>query len=403
MINYLQYSTKKITKNRVASLLTLFLLSTTFNHKMFFINVGDFSLRPYMLVASIGIVYMILSKKRIYLTKNQLIMLLLMFLFFIIAFSTYIISPYVSDSPTMFFRGIILLFFQLFIFLFIFMISNHIHETEALNAISITLNFILIVASILYIYHIATKGLINYGESYLGILYSYQGRPRLMGTVGDPNYFSLYITVYYWLYLFFARKLSLKTNKLTSVFFMILILLTQSRTAIIINILALLLLFSYEVYYKTKVTFLTLIGLILTGIPIFFVLDRYILNINDLFLLSEDASFGIRSKLLFEGLKNIYRHPFGVGIGYLQSYYVNYLGLIKVAHNDFISVFIEIGVLGVIMYISLYIFSFYKTNIYGKIIILIIFGYAFALTMYYFDPILVITFAFILTSFKRGR
>ena len=256
---YYYHNANKNVKNRVASLLTLFLLSTTFNHEIFFIEIGNFSLRPYMLVIFFGITFMISSKIRIYVTKEQLSIILLVFLFFIFAFSTSLVSPYLDDSPFMFLRNAILLFIQFLTVVFMCVIFNHINDSEAFNAIITTLKFILVVALLLYIYHIASKGLINYSKSYLGVLYSYQGRPRLMGTVGDPNYFSLYITIYYWLYLFFSRKLAIKANNLISALFVISILLTQSRTAIIINTLAILILAFKELHFKPKSLFPTLI------------------------------------------------------------------------------------------------------------------------------------------------
>lgn len=371
------------------SILSWFFISTTFNHKMFFISVGSFSIRPYMLVMVYGFVRLVLAKHLIRLSKGQKHMLLFMWFFLVLAAVTGLYSPYVFSNPVMFFRNMILLSIQWGTFLFLLILFNHTDRETVAQNVRLALNLMLILAYLLYVYQILTKGFVVYNESYIGMRYSYQGRPRMMGTVSDPNYFALYISAYYWLYVY-LEKGAIWQNRFLLVSFLGAVMLSQSRNAILTNVIILGGLFLVEINRRS---FFKGILVVLGIVPFVFVLNRFILDGQQLLVLSGEASFDMRLRLLLEGFANIGRYPFGVGVGYMPDYYLQFTNRGSVAHNDFLSVFVELGLCGVILYLALFLVSFVNTNRRGRLLIMTVVGFSFGLTLYYFDPIIPIVFA----------
>ena len=390
------------TKNKTNKILELLLISTVLNHEAFFINVGNYSIRPYMAFTIIGLLYFSINNKKTKTNEINIIIILWVLFFAISSLSSILVSPYYSINPSGFFRNYLLLAFQILTFLVMTILIRNTDESGLNKAIEKTIFFMLIVAFFLYAYHVYTKGFNLRTGSYLGIRYTYLGQARMTGTVGDPNYFSLYCSVYYWIYMFLQKKATYKKKRvlILTLFFISAILLSQSRTAILINIVVFVFSITKNVFPLRKKSMISFIILLLFFAFVYFMAD--IIKVSDLFNLLNDKSFSVRLLLLTEGMKNIFRYPFGVGVGYLIDYYREFTGIPNVAHNDFISVFVEVGILGLMQYILMFVVFYIKSDNRGKVIILLIIGYAFSLTMYYFDPILPIALTSTLLMNKKG-
>jgi O-antigen ligase len=195
------------------------------------------------------------------------------------------------------------------------------------------------------------------GTKYLGVFLGHDGLPRLTGFFDDPNYFGL--SMWGLIFIVVLMSQTYKFRKLTFVYLFIGvvdIVLTLSRMALLTGVLFI---FLSVLSNKKNIRYLAM--LIPLVIFVFFVpLSNS--DIQDLILSrfsgNNDGSLDERTILLRTGLKSFYLHPFGVGIGNQQDYYLIEYGQAKLSHNDWISVMIECGILGVISYMMIFIVLF---------------------------------------------
>lgn len=110
-----------------------------------------------------------------------------------------------------------------------------------------------------------------------------------------------------------------------------------------------------------------------------------------------------RINLLKLGLKNIYIYPFGVGLGNTTKYYFDVYGSYKLSHNDFLSVFIETGIFGLIFYLSYFATMFLRIDGKGKVVVLVTFLYLNTLSCYNYESILPIVFAILLGEIRNKK
>lgn len=306
-------------------------------------------------------------------------------------------SPFFSNVPILYFRTVLLYIFQLITFIAVIIVFNviSIYDLKLLLGRVLIINSILSIG--LYVFQLFTKPFVP-NTMYIGIIYTYQKIPRMLGFMSDPNYFALYITVFVWVYLFLpVNEIKIDSKKI--ILAIICIILTQSRAAIIFNIVGMILFFAIS--RNNKVLIISLLSGSVFFILIKFFIPNQLLEESLLrFNFKQDPSSIIRYNLLQVGIENIFHYPFGVGIGYIMEYYNYLIGTYKVAHNDFISIFIEGGIVSLLLYVSIFIRVFLNTNKLGKIITFIFVLFLNTLTAYYFDPIVPIFIAMFSIDYK---
>ena len=101
------------------------------------------------------------------------------------------------------------------------------------------------------------------------------------------------------------------------------------------------------------------------------------------------------------GLECFFKYPLGMRIGQ-QAYFIEEMyGVHKVAHNDFIGVLIEYGILGLIIYLYFFYKVYYNNSNLAKIILLGLMLELFTLSCYPYILIIGITMAMLLYNKTR--
>lgn len=194
---------------------------------------------------------------------------------------------------------------------------------------------------------------------------STEGLNRANGLYDDPNYLGLFL-VCLWPFLFTKK---FKYKKIIFLFFGIIILLTFSRATAIIFVIQLVLF----LYLKTKNKFYFL----LKTTSILFSLSFIIFVFNPMGLAtrfltvgslvegndgSYDNSTAERLDVFFAGIKMFKDYPwFGIGYGNFQhfsSFYMDFSPRAVVAHNTYITILAELGIIGFLIFIAIIYFIF---------------------------------------------
>ncbi|WP_169314491.1 O-antigen ligase family protein [Halobacteroides halobius] len=225
----------------------------------------------------------------------------------------------------------------------------------------------------------------------------------MTGFFEDPNYFGLYINTFMFIFIFVKYKYEHKFNRtdyLILIISILCIVLTHSRAAMISDFIAIFLLFlTLKKNLKIKLATISSFFLIIIIGIIYYSFPDYLNEIFSRYSFS-GGSFSERLKLMKIGLNNIVRYPFGVGLGNVQFYYNEFYGKLKLAHNDFLSVFIETGVIGITFYILYFIRIFILSGKYGKILIITLFIHLNTLSCYKYEPIIPIALAILILESK---
>lgn len=240
------------------------------------------------------------------------------------------------------------------------------------------------------------------GGSSPGIYTGHDGVPRMVGLFADPNYFSLYLIVLISFILYLKAKFNLKLNKIDITFIgigIIDIFFSFSRSAIATIVLFTVLLLFLK---PNKIVLMSLGLLIIVVISICLFLENSILDlvVERFSDTGHDGSSEERIFLLTKGLESPLSYPFGVGVGQCPNYYYSFFNIPKLAHNDFVSVLIECGILGLLSYLLIWTQIFIRQDLFGKIIIGCILIMCCTLTCYAYEPVIPLTFSFY-TVFNR--
>lgn len=237
-----------------------------------------------------------------------------------------------------------------------------------------------------------------------GVFTGHDGIPRLVGLFADPNYFSLYMLILTGILMYLKLNNVIRFNKydlLAICIGLLNIILSMSRSALgTILIFGILLL----IYRPQKKFFLYTILTISTICIFLFSTENPIIEIalERFDETGQDGSSMERLFLLSKGLEAPTYYPLGVGVGQCGNYYLNYFNIPKLAHNDFITVLIECGVIGLLTYIFIWLQVYIGVNIIGKIIILCIMIMSCTLTCYAYEPSIPLALAFY-TFFNRNE
>jgi O-antigen ligase len=215
----------------------------------------------------------------------------------------------------------------------------------------------------------------------LGMLLGYpdiyetdRGVDRLRGYIQDPNFFALFMTIPLFIsfyYLLYKRK------RLLFLLVTVLMILTFSRATYLSLVLPIVSYFIY-VSYKSRTKILKPIAIIISMSILGFVFSQtsigsdFVDNIYRQILLrfSESASTNARIRLINEGFSLIRKYPiFGVGLLNTRFYTYELIGN-NYIHNTYLEVFVELGFLGGILYISMFASILLKKSIDEKAVMI---------------------------------
>ncbi|WP_099361191.1 O-antigen ligase family protein [Fredinandcohnia onubensis] len=205
-------------------------------------------------------------------------------------------------------------------------------------------------------------GIIETGMNFYGNGVIYHGLmidrsiPRLIGTAsGDPNIFVLFMTLYFFYYLY---NISTTRNKIGFLLTTMCIILTFSRGAYIAIFITFLLMFIFGDKRKGKFKNLLVISLIFIGIG--YVINLFGVNYMDFIgsrfsNISNDGGSG-RITLWTNAIETFKNNPImGIGLnGTLDYNTINYGSSVYI-HNTMLEVLSESGLMGFIVFILLWI------------------------------------------------
>jgi len=194
---------------------------------------------------------------------------------------------------------------------------------------------------------------------------STEGLNRANGLYDDPNYLGFFL-VCLWPFLFTKN---FKYKKIIFLFFGIIILLTFSRATAIIFVIQLMLF----LYLKTKNKFFFLLKATFVLFSLSFIvfvfnpmgLATRFLTVGTLLESNDgqyDNSTAERLDVFFAGIKMFKDYPwFGIGYGNFQhfsSFYMDFSPREVVAHNTYITILAELGIIGLLIFIAFLYFIF---------------------------------------------
>ena len=377
---------------RISRCLSILIAVIFINNTDYFIKVG-ISIRPYYLV----LVYLLLilggvSRK---INKNNILNIFCFLLLIITGLFGLLFCPerIILDENI----NTILLFVLQFVCFFVTL--NAFYRCDKMFFIKDLLGILPILTLIpllLYVYNVGSiTGVAN--SLVPGIYTGHDGMPRLIGLFQGPNYFSLYMISVLSIIVYLVIENNIVLNKFNVIFIgigLIDVLLTFSRSAFMVIVIYLML------FFIVKRDFRTLSLMIFVLLSIFIVaysLDNNVLEsmIERMENTGHDGSSEERLLLLKEGLLAPFSFPFGVGIGHCRDYYaLTYLP--KLAHNDFLTVLIECGILGLMSFLFIWYNVYRSLSVIGKITIISIAIMTCTLSCYGYESIIPILFSFFL-------
>lgn len=373
----------------VSAILAFFLLLIFFGGKMFFFNVG-ISIRPYYIILFPLLIFGIFGRynRSEFFKINSLfaMMLLILLLGFIALFTS---SLNFDSADT--FKFVLFFVIQTFCFLILSMAFLQCDVNFLYRRIIKLAPFITLPPLFIFVYNALTYfGSTN--KMVPGVFFGLDGLPRMTGLFDDPNYFSLYTLAYLYICLIILStdKIKLSLLVFVSLFVGLLnVVFSFSRTAIVVLVFFIMLNLLSNKSFRKNLPIVVLIIILLTVLVLS--LNETILDLllAKFFNPTEDGgSTEERGTLLFTGLQSGFLYPIGVGIGNTTAYFMKYYGQPKLAHNDWITVLIECGILGVIIYIGMWLKVFFSTRVrLVKIAIICAMLHLSTLSLYYYEPI----------------
>lgn len=383
----------------ISRLLVLLITLVFINNADYFIHVGV-SIRPYYFVL-LGLVF-VMGRTSCSINQGCISCLSCFYMILITGLIGWLFYPQMTHFEVDI-NPIILLVLQFLTFLLSLIAFYRCDKELLFRGILKVVPLITIIPLFLYIYNF--HSIIGVRNSHIaGIYTGHDGMPRLIGLFQDPNYFSLYMFSLLVIIVLFTILYNVKLTKM-NIFFMCIgmidIFLTFSRSAYVVVLLyAILFLFSRP----NLKSFLILILLIICIFSVLYFLDESVVKtMMDRFEeTGEDGSSQERILLLETGLLAPFYFPLGVGVGHCWDYYaLTYMP--KLAHNDFLTVLIECGLIGLLAYLFIWLKVFKVQNSLGRITVFSIAVMACTLSCYGYEPIIPILFSFFLVFNKYEK
>lgn len=383
----------RLTLNRASlisyCLLGIFLL-IFMNDVDYFINVG-ISIRPYFIpLFGLGMLLPHISKVFFHKYKYRLLSFLVLFFcgigghFFAKANFEYLF----------FVNQILLLLLQILTFYWVLRGLKYCDlEVFSRGMLKILPLITMIPFIIFVIQYPAYLGVRN--QSVCGMFLGNDGIPRMTGLCADPNYFSLYMFSFLCMIYYLNQKCHLQFSTITILFIGIGILdiiLSLSRSAWGVVCIFLLIILALQ---RRKNLFLAFGIIAICFFLLIHFTDPLVLDVilQRFENTGDDGSSTERLFLLQKGLEAPLYFPFGVGVGNCQYYYSLFYEK-KLAHNDFVSVLIECGLLGIICYLYIWLQTFLLTDGFGKCVLFCVGIFCCTLTCYGYEPIIPLVLAF---------
>jgi O-antigen ligase len=188
---------------------------------------------------------------------------------------------------------------------------------------------------------------------------------RMSGLEIDPNFFALYLTpgllLSFWTVLSQQDQVNKKLSYIVLLLSLICLGLSLSRAGILANIFFMVLTILF-IFKRIKFKHLLVVSIIMSVVSGIFYQD---IMVRLKLLEAEIGSIGMgRYNLLLFGLDLFEQYPFfGIGFNQFPEYFSVRFGEIRYSHNTYLSVLVELGILGLIAYIGfliLIIKSLYK-------------------------------------------
>jgi O-antigen ligase len=201
----------------------------------------------------------------------------------------------------------------------------------------------------------------------LGRVISAYRTPRMSGLEIDPNYFVLYLTpgllLSLWAILDRQRLINRKLCYLVFISSLFCLFFSLSRTGIVINIFFVFLSF---LFMAKRIRFQHIFIAAMIGCFLLLPIFKEIIRRFEL-LKYEFKGIGMgRYSLLLFGLDLFKKAPIlGIGFNQYAEYYARYHGQIRYAHNTFLSILVELGIVGLTLY--LFFLSIILKNVYKAI------------------------------------
>ncbi|WP_301109825.1 O-antigen ligase [Sporosarcina sp.] len=314
----------------------------------FFIDIG-FAIKPFMIAA----ILIVSLNFKSYVIPRFLKYELCLVIFFSYYCLTGIFATHKYQSLRLIALIVIVLFFYSVLrFLFYRLALNDVEKIIRQSGLLFN------IGSLLFFIMGAIQVNFNFvGNNYssMGLLID-RGMPRLMGTTIDPNIFVLFNSLFF--FYFLDRR-----HKVGTILTIITIVLTFSRGGFIAIGLPLLISWiAFENKGKAKRLYgVVLISLILPFIVNFlFKIDVWKI-INARFLAVGDDRGSGRFEIWENALRIFADHPlFGVGIYNFQQYNLHYFSDFHYPHNTFLEVLVESGIVGLVLFLTLFLILLVK-------------------------------------------
>lgn len=321
----------------------------------FFIEVG-FALKASMIFSFIIIlIYLISGKHKIYLNNYDYVFVI---------FICYGVStvPFSADliSGLRMFLGAVIIFSMYLVAKKILLESGF--DYNAIVGIMKISGYLFIVPSLLFY----LLGVINIsgnfnafnGLTVFGVTID-RGIPRLNGIISDPNIFVFYSSLFFFLFFFKENKSASEYTLLCLV--SVAMTLTLSRGGFLAIFVPMMIYYVHNIFsslFKIKLQMAVIYKLFILVVGIFFLLS-YLLENSPLissFLKTrlETASQGSgRFEIWANGFSLFIDNPFfGVGWYNFLNYNINYFDRFNYAHNTFLEVLVELGMVGFVIYLA---------------------------------------------------
>lgn len=170
---------------------------------------------------------------------------------------------------------------------------------------------------------------------------------RASGSFEDPNYYSLYMAI-------LAANLLFYTDKFSGKFFFFIALvgitLSFSRMGIILMVILIIIYLSQRIRLKNVLVIFTILSIIITGMYVFKFFDNYhnySLVDNILYRFETGGTFQLSViDYYFKDIMNISNLLFGLGFQNFEYALAEQTGIFLVAHNQYIQMIADIGIIG---------------------------------------------------------
>lgn len=257
------------------------------------------------------------------------------------------------DNPSSF--SIFFLFIPIIIF-FLVATFDTVDFNTLKNSFNVAINWYMIL-SILYGligYYYYLNNSVENNMVYYGVLIQHL-LPRFSGFAEDPNVLAFFLS------LIFCIKLALNENKKQLFLILILIFLTGSRTALIVNAVFIALIFNsgkHRLLYFLVFSILSLAFLYTSNA-----------DVLSIFRVGDDVDLsrvGGRSDIWFPVIANIVEYPFPNGVGTSREFTYLVKGSYTYFHNTYLEVIYELGFLYLFIYLYLVARIIFKAKISGQ-------------------------------------